>query len=150
MTEIWSEDIKNALTDRIMRIAPGVRIYKEASSAPEYPHFFIHQISVDDTEERRRYHRLSYSFDIRYRAASDSSTVANLQRELDSVALRLFSGLCIIECGDGKIRCEAKSCEKTDGVLHFFVTVKVRAIEDSGTRNGKLGKLSVRVGLNGR
>lgn len=150
MTEIWSEDVKNALTDRIMRIAPGIRIYKEAASAPEYPHFFIHQISVSDTEERRRYHRLSYSFDIRYRAASDSSTVANLQREFDSMALRLFSGLCIIECGDGKIRCEEKSYEKTDGVLHFFVTVKIRAVEDSGIKNTKLGNLTVRVGLNGR
>ena len=123
MTELKSEDVKQAIVQRLLEIAPNVAVYKEAKTAPEYPHFFVYQINLTDVEERKNYHILSYSMTVRYRVASDPSTDLKLEQNLDSMSLKLMRGFNIIDFGDGKIRCTEKSTEKVDGVLHFFCTL---------------------------
>lgn len=150
MTELRSEDVKNAVTARLLESAPECAVYKEAVTSPAYPHFFVHLISVTDEEQRKRRHILSYSFDLRYRVASDPSTDLKLLSGLDAMALRLMAAMDIIPCGDVMIRCEDKSYEKTDGVLHFFLTVRMQAmLKDTADDTEKLGKLEVSVATRG-
>lgn len=147
MSELRSEEIKNAIAARLMAVAPESAVYKMAQANPEYPHFFIHQISVSDEEVRRRHHLLTYSFDLRYRVASDSSTDSRLEQDLDAMALRLFAGLNIIDCTDVKIRIEDKNYEKTDGVLHFFCKVNMSVLDRDNKESPKQMNLKVLTDL---
>ena len=125
MTELKSEELKNAIAAQLLRIAPECAVYKEAITIPAYPHFFVHLISVRDEEERKNRHNLTHSFDLRYRVKSDPSTDLKLEQNLDAMALKLTSGFNIIDCNDIKVRCENKNFEKIDGVLHFYLTIQV-------------------------
>lgn len=149
MTELKSEDVKQAIVQRLLEIAPSVVVYKEAKTAPEYPHFFVYQITLTDTEERKGYHVLSYSMNVRYRVASDPSTDLKLEQDLDSMSLKLMKGFNIIKFGDGKIRCTDKSAEKVDGVLHFFCTLDVFVIDSPFDDFIKQNKLNVEVSVDG-
>lgn len=149
MTELNSEDVKQAIVQQLLKIAPNVVVYKEAKTTPEYPHFFVYQITLTDSEERKNHHILTYSMTVRYRVASDPSTDLKLEQDLDSMSLKLMQGFNIIDFGDGKIRCTEKSAEKVDGVLHFFCTLNalVKAVSDKETI--KQNKLSLGVKTNG-
>lgn len=145
MTELKSEEVKNAVAARLLRIA-SVAVYKEAVTSPKYPHFFVHQVLLADEERRKNHHILTYSFDLRYRVASDPSTDLRLEQKLDEMALKLMAGLNIIECNDVKIRIEDKNYEKTDGVLHFFCKVNLQAeLVDLGNTIPKQEKLDVSI-----
>lgn len=147
MTELKSEEVKNAVAARLLRIA-SVAVYKEAVTVPLYPHFFVHQVSLADKEQRKNHHILTYSFDLRYRVASDPSTDLRLEQKLDEMALKLMAGLNIIECNDVKIRIEDKNYEKPDGVLHFFCKVNLQAeLKDLEDETEKLDKLEISVEL---
>lgn len=140
--ELKSEDIKNAIVARLLDIAPQYDVYKEAMTVPTYPYFFVHLIKVDDTPMRAGYHNLRYSFDLRYRVASDPSTNLRLQADLDDMALQLITAFNLIECTDGtKYHVEDKDYEKTDGVLHFFfkITAQIKIVDTEDI--GKLGEL---------
>lgn len=153
MTELKSEDVKQAIVQRLLEIAPNVSVYKEAKTTPGYPHFFVYQITLTDTEERKNYHLMSYSMAIRYRVASDPSTDLKLEQNLDNMSLKLMQGFNIIEFGENKIRCTDKSAEKVDGVLHFFCTLNtlVKAVSDEeNNKNNKFDKLKIEVKTNGR
>ena len=147
MTELKSEEIKNALMARLLELSPNTAVYKEAVTVPKYPHFFIHLISVSDEEDRKNYHLLTYSFDLRYRVASDSSTDLRLEQDLEAMALRLFAGLNIIDCTDVKIRIEDKNYEKTDGVLHFFCKVNMSVLDRDNKESPKQMNLKVLTDL---
>lgn len=145
MTELKSEEVKNAVAARLLRIA-SVAVYKEAVTVPLYPHFFVHLVSVTDEEQRKNHHILTYSFDLRYRVASDPSTDLRLEQKLDEMALKLMAGLNIIECNDVKIRIEDKNYEKQEGVLHFFCKVNLQAeLVDLGNTIPKQEKLDVSI-----
>lgn len=145
MTELKSEEIKNAIVTRLLQIAP-IAVYKEATTSPKYPHFFVHLLSVTDEEERKNHHILTYSFDLRYRVASDPSTDLRLEQKLDEMGLKLYAGFNIIDCNDIKIRVEDKNYEKTDGVLHFFFKVILQTVlEDSENIPARQGKIKVEV-----
>ena len=129
MTVLKSEEMKNAIMARLLQLAPGVAVYKEAVTVPDYPHFFVHLIQAMDEEDRKNRHILTYSFDLRYRVASDSSTDLRLEQDLDAVAFKLMAGLNIIDCNDVKIRMDDKRYEKVDGVLHFFCKVNMAVLD---------------------
>lgn len=148
MVELKGEEIKNAVVSQLLKIAPECAVYKEAKTSPSYPHFFVHLIAVSDEEQRKNHHVLCYSFDIRYRTKSDSSTDLKLEQNLDAMALKLSAGLNIIDCGDVKIRCEDKRYEKQDGVLHYFFKVYMQTIlVDTEADSVKQGKLGVEIEL---
>lgn len=145
MTELKSEEVKNAIAARLLQIAQGTAVYKEAVTAPRYPHFFVHQINVNDSEERKRRHILTYSFDVRYRVTSDSSTDLKLEQNLDAMGLKLLSEFNIIDCNDIKIRIDDKSYEKPDGVLHFFFKVDVHAVDSEKEQYDKQRSLNYTI-----
>ena len=148
--ELKSSDVKNAVAKRLLEIAPAVSVYKEATTKPVFPHFFVYQMEVSDDEERKGFHILSYSMTVRYRVASDPSTDLKLEQDLDEMALKLLRGFNIIDFGQDKVKCVEKRYEKIDGVLHFFFTISVLAkavAKDDETV--KQGKLNLEVELDG-
>ena len=150
MMEFGGDDIKTATVRRLLEAFPGIAVYKEAVSKPTYPHFFVRQIDLSDELDRRGIHLLTYSMNVRYRAASDSSTVLNLEQALDEMGLRLSECLNLLDFGDRKIRCLEKSAEKEDGVLQFFFKTVAMAFEKKDENIKKFDKLKVNVGLNGQ
>lgn len=144
--ELHSEDVKEAIIKRLLEIAPDVEVYKEAVSNPKYPHFFVHQINVTDEEERKDYHLLSYSMDIRYRIVSDPSTDLRLNQNLSDMGLKLLTNFNIIDFNNGEIRCSDKSIEIQDGVLHFFTNIRIMSkLINTNEKNIKLNHLSTEV-----
>lgn len=146
---IDSEDIKQAITQRLLEVFPDINVYKEAKTNIAYPHFFVYQINVSDNEERKNYHLLSYSMEIRYRVASDPSTDLKLEQNLDNVGLKLLQNFNIIDFENEKVRCKDKSIEKVDGVLHFLFTIDVLVKCVSGEETVKQNKLNLEVNVNG-
>lgn len=145
---IDSEDVKQAVAGKLLEIFPKTSVYKEAKTNVVYPHFFVYQIKLGDEEERKNYHLLTYSMEVRYRVASDPSTDLKLEQNLDNVGLKLLQSFNIIDFEDEKIRCAEKSIEKIDGVLHFFFTVKILAKLISGEETTKQNKIILEVKLN--
>ena len=148
MTGLKSEEIINAIRARLYQIAPDTTVYKTSQTRPVYPHFFVHQIGATDDEKRKNHHLLTFSFDIRYRIASDPSTDLKTDQKLDEMALKLFVGFTVIDCNDIKIRCGNKNYEKVDGVLHFFFDVKTQVLLVNMNENiPKQQKLGVEIGV---
>ena len=142
---ITGENIKQAIIQKLLEIEPTITVYKEASTSPIFPHFFVYQINVTDELERAKYHLLNYSFDIRYRRASDSSTDLKLQKNLDNMGLKLLQNFNIINFGNSKIKCLNKSIEKEDGVLHFFCDFVIMCYAKDNEEYVKQNKLNVEV-----
>ena len=147
---IDSEDVKQAIVERLLKLFPNVAVYKEAKTNIVYPHFFVYQITLSSEEERKDYHLLSYSMEIRYRVASDPSTDLKLEQNLDNMGLKLLQDFNIIDFEEEKIRCKDKRYEKVDGVLHFFFTIDILTKYVSGEETIKQNKLSVEVNANGK
>ena len=146
---IDSEDVKQAVTQRLLELFPNITVYKEAKTNVVYPHFFVYQINLSNEEERKDYFLLHYSMEIRYRVASDSSTDLKLEQNLDNMGLKLLQGFNIIDFEDEKVRCKGKSVEKVDGVLHFFFTIDILAKYADDGEHIKQNKLGLEVKLNG-
>lgn len=144
--ELHSEDVKEAIIKRLLEIAPDVEVYKEATTNVKYPHFFVHQINVTDEEERKDYHLLSYSMDIRYRTVSDPSTDLRLNQNLAEMGMKLLVNFNTIDFEDSKIRCKDKSVENENGVLHFFTTLQILVKLDKNEEHIKQNKLGVNFG----
>lgn len=144
--ELHSEDVKEAIIKRLLEIAPDVEVYKEATTNVKYPHFFVHQINITDEEERKDYHLLSYSMDIRYRTVSDPSTDLRLNQNLAEMGMKLLVNFNTIDFEDSKIRCKDKSVENENGVLHFFTTLQILVKLDKNEENIKQNKLGVNFG----
>ena len=53
MIELTGENVKQAIVQQLLKTFPNVKVYKEAITNPQYPHFFVYQISVVDAEERK-------------------------------------------------------------------------------------------------
>lgn len=140
---IDSEDVKQAIAQRLLNLFPNITVYKEAKTNVLYPHFFIYQISIVDTEERKDYHILSYSMEIRYRVTSDPSTNLKLQQNIDEMSLKLLQNFNIIDFENEKIRVKNKTTEKVDGVLHFTFTIDILAKIVSDEKTIKQNKMEV-------
>lgn len=144
---IESEDVKQAIVERLLELFPDVAVYKEANTNVVYPHFFVHQVNLIDESERQGRHLLYYYMEIRYRVAPDPSTNLNLQRDLDEKTLKLSQGFNIIDFEDEKVRCTNKSFEKSDGVLLFTMTIVITAKEVSGESSVLQNTLDVQMEL---
>lgn len=151
MTELKSDEVKKAVSSILLEIVPDCSIYTESVTSPKYPHIFVHELKSEDDEDRKSRHFITYSFDLRYRAASDPSTEPKLERKLEEMSLRLFSGLNLIPFGSGMVRVNKKRAEKTDGVLHFFCEIKIQALlVNLSDKTTKQNKIAVEIrGKNG-
>ena len=143
MIELTGENVKQAVVQQLLKIFPSIKVYKEAITTPQYPHFFVYQISVVDTEERKKYHLMSYAMDVRYRVKPDSSTDLKLEQNLDDMGMKLLQNFNIIDFADEKIRVKEKNTEKVDGVLHFTFNVDILGKEIPDEESVKQNKLEV-------
>ena len=143
MIELTGENVKQAIVQQLLKTFPGVKVYKEAITNPLYPHFFVYQISVSDTEERKNYHLMSYSMEIRYRITSDPSTDLKLEQNLDDMGMKLLQNFNIIDFDSEKIRVKEKNTEKVDGVLHFTFVIDILGKVIQNEESEKLNKLEV-------
>ena len=143
MIELTGENVKQAVVQQLLKIFPSIKVYKEAITTPQYPHFFVYQISVVDTEERKKYHLMSYAMDVRYRVKPDSSTDLKLEQNLDDMGMKLLQNFNIIDFADEKIRVKEKNTEKVDGVLHFTFNIDILGKEIPDEESVKQNKLEV-------
>ena len=143
MIELTGENVKQAIVQQLLKTFPNIKVYKEAITTPQYPHFFVYQISVADTEERKKYHLMSYAMDVRYRVKPDSSTDLKLEQNLDDMGMKLLQNFNIIDFADEKIRVKEKNTEKVGGVLHFTFNVDILGKEIPDGESVKQNKLEV-------
>lgn len=146
---ISGETLKNAIVLLLNDIDGDADVYKEAVSAPEYPHYYVHQITVSDEKDRCGRHFLDYSFDIRYRVASDPSTDMRLQRDLDAKGLALMAAFDMLDTSEGGVWCTQKDFEKEEGVLHFFFHMVIPAILTDGAQDALQEELGVKMEARG-
>lgn len=147
MVIIESEDVKQAIVERLLEVFPDVAVYKEANTNVTYPHFFVDQMNVVDVGERKDYHLLYYYMEIRYRNVADPSTDLSLRNHLDEIGLKLLQNFNIINLEDEKVRCTDKSYEKNEGVLQFYVTIQIMAKELSSDEYEKQNTLDIEIEL---
>jgi hypothetical protein len=144
---IDSEDVKQAIVERLLEIFPSANVYKETKTKILYPHFFVYQINVSDEEERKNYHLLHYQMEVRYRVASDPSTDLKLEQNLDNVGLKLLTSFNIINFENEKVRCKDKTTEKVDGVLHFMFNITTMVKDVVAKNKAKQMSLTSSVNL---
>ena len=147
MIYLEGEDVKQAIVERLLEMFPNVAVYKEATTNVSYPHFFVYQINLIDSDERKDYHLLYYSMEIRYRVASDPTTDLTLQRDLDNIALKLSQSFNIINLEGDKVRCIDKSITKNDGVLQFYFAIQMMVKEVSDEQGTVQNTLDVQIEL---
>ena len=125
-----SNSITSGLAIALREIFPDVAMYREVVPAQflQYPHFFINQLTLSSTDERRFYYIWDYLATVRYHVDADPALVTgSLQSSLDDVAVKLMSELDAIYFDDNMIRLTGRRTEKVDGVLHFFCNVRIFA-----------------------
>lgn len=135
MYEVVGLSIISGFGAEIMRAFPGITWYREQVPLPQlrYPHFFIHQVSLETTEERKNHWWLRYLINVRYRIAEEPFAVTNLQEQLDTVGLQMLSEINRISTpiwGDISVRLDNTRFEKVDGVLQYFCNVNLQVTEE--------------------
>jgi len=128
--ELISTSVTSGLVIALGEAFPGITRYRETvpSQLLVYPHFFIHQLSLDATTERQNHWMMSYLVNIRFHVAADpSSVVGSLQQQLDDVSIKLLSDLTHITWDGVPVELRNRRCEKQDGVLFFFCNISVMA-----------------------
>jgi len=119
-TEIISESVKAGAAIALMNAFPGIAVYREQMTEPEFPHFFIDQLTVAASEERKRKWWLRYLMTIRYREASDTALIRDIQSRLDATGLAMLARLETISLGAWPTPFRNPRTEKNDNVLHYF------------------------------
>lgn len=143
MSIITGESIKNAVVNKLLECLPGVNVYKESTSTPEFPYAVAHQLGLQCQEERNNYFLLTYNMQVRYIHSYDVSTELKIQQILDNIALTLMANFDLLEMDDGYIRCSDKSYEKVDGILYFSFDIQmfVNAVDLDASEIEKMREL---------
>lgn len=140
--EILGETIKSATSIKLGQIFGSNTIrYKESVVNVKYPHFFISQPSLEITPAGKTRLKLDYLINIRYRIASDVSTVTNVQQQLDAIGTKLCYELLDLPL-ELPTKTRNRYYEKDDGVLQFFFNITVFA-EPQKTEEDKFKKLKI-------
>lgn len=143
MILITGELIKNSVAKELINEFPGVTVYKEAMTNPVYPHFFVNQVALIGSEERKGRYDLTYSMNVRYHSASDPSTDLRLEQNFDAVSLKFMEVFSMIDIGGMPVRCADKETEKVDGVLHLNFNINLQAREYTTEEPVKQNELTV-------
>lgn len=124
---IVGESVKSATSLKLGEIFDEKTIrYKESVVNVEYPHFFIAQPNLQITPVGRTRMQLDYLINIRYRVASDTATVTNLEQKLDEIGFKLCTELTTLDINK-PVRTKNRRYEKVDGVLQFFFEITLFA-----------------------
>lgn len=122
--DINYDTVLNAIYKQLQKLYPEYTVYKNLISNPEYPNFFINQISVIPIPDTKNFWWLDYLFAIEYRHAEDLTIAMNLEETLDEVGFNLNENLWYLE--DIKTWIKDPSINKGEGVLSFTFNVRIR------------------------
>lgn len=122
--DINYDTVLNAIYKQLQKLYPEYTAYKNLISNPEYPNFFINQISVIPIPDTKNFWWLDYLFAIEYRHAEDLTIAMNLEEKLDEVGFNLNENLWYLE--DIKTWIKDPSINKGEGVLSFTFNVRIR------------------------
>jgi len=134
--ELIGESIKSAISVKLGQLFNNPIRYKENITNPQYPNFYIVQVSCNVTPMQTKYEsalkkdlkrvKLDYLMNIKYRVAHDTETITNLRQQLDAVGIVLLAEFTEI---DLERPVYTKNCryEIVDGVLQFFCNLTVYA-----------------------
>lgn len=128
--ELVGNSVSSGLVIALGQAFPGVTRYRETVPVQflQYPHFFVHNLTVSTQTERRNFWLVDYLATIRYHVAADpSSVVGSLQQQLDDIGIRMLSELENITWDGMPVRITQPRVEKVDGVLHWFGNISVMA-----------------------
>lgn len=128
--ELVANSVTSGLSIALGEEFPGITRYREVIPAQMlvYPHFYIHQLTIDVQPERRNHYMVNYLVNIRYHAAADPSSITGrLQSELNDISIRMLSDLEYIYFDNELVRLTNRRTEKQDGVLFFFCNVSIFA-----------------------
>lgn len=122
--DINYDTVLNAIYKQLQKLYPEHTVYKNLISNPDYPNFFINQISVIPIPDTKNFWWLDYLFAIEYRHAEDLTIAMNLEETLDEVGFNLNENLWYLE--DIKTWIKDPSINKGEGVLSFTFNVRIR------------------------
>lgn len=122
--DINYDTVLNAIYKQLQKLYPEYTVYKNLISNPEYPNFFINQISVIPIPDTKNFWWLDYLFAIEYRHAEDLTIAMNLEETLDEVGFNLNENLWYLE--GIKTWIKDPSINKGEGVLSFTFNVRIR------------------------
>ena len=130
-TPILGNSMTTGLSMELLRMFPGITVYREQLSNPaliQFPHVFVEQLTQSINEELKGKFWLHYLMTVRYRINAEPTTVFNLQSQLDSVGLQLME-MKYIPLATKILPVRNKRTEKIDGVCHFFANFDFRVTE---------------------
>lgn len=122
--DINYDTVLNAIYKQLQKLYPEYTVYKNLISNPDYPNFFINQISVIPIPDTKNFWWLDYLFAIEYRHAEDLTIAMNLEETLDEVGFNLNENLWYLD--DIKTWIKDPSINKGEGVLSFTFNVRIR------------------------
>lgn len=137
--ELIGESIKSAISIKLGQLFNNPIRYKENITKPQYPNFYISQLSCNITPQQTKVEgaldndlkrvRLDYFMNIKYRVAEDVELITNLRQQLDAVSFTLLTEFTEI---DLEYPIHLKNCrsEIVDGVLQFFCNITVYATNE--------------------
>lgn len=137
--EIIGETLKSAISIKLGQLFDNPIRYKENITNPQYPNFFINQISSNVTSLQTKVQsafnndlkrmRIDYLFNIQYRLASNLETITNLKQQLDAVGFKLITKFTDIQL-EKPVYTTNRRYEIVDGVLHFFFNITIYATDE--------------------
>ena len=126
--EIIGLSVVSGIARKLEKEFPGIAVYRETVTAAKFPHFFVHQLTLESQKELGNYWFLRYFVNIRYHEVNEPSKFPNIQEKLDNMALSMTASLDYIDWFDRVLRLtQAQPTKKVDGVLHGFYNIVTRA-----------------------
>lgn len=124
--KIIGETIKNAILRKLLEIFPEYYVYKEEQSTLLFPHFFILQLNLSSTEDRKDHYFQTYVMNIRFRQVADVATEPKIEQKLDDVGVKLLTDFTEVEIAGRPVKIREAYYEKVDKVLHYSCQIKIQ------------------------
>lgn len=147
MSGITGESVKSAVGAALAERFPGVPWYREAVSRPGYPHFFVQVINAAVERDTPGRWWLDYLVNIRYRAAGEPRADKGVSEALDEMGIALLECTETVTIGGRPCRTRDARLEKADGVLQFFLSLRLRAGREEISSPPVFGELVQHIGL---
>ena len=148
MATLSGETIKNAIARELSILYPDIAVYKEEQTTPfDFPHFFILQLNVASTEDRKDRYFITYIMNLRYRQVADVELEPRIEQELDSMGVDLITNFVKVTIDNKPYKLKERYYEKVDKVLHFSCQVKVQ-VEKEKLPTAKQESLSIDINTN--
>lgn len=146
--KLSGKTIKNAISEKILEIFPNYYVYKEKQSTLLFPHFFILQLNLSSTEDRKDHYFQTYVMNIRFRQVADVATEPKIEQKLDNVGVQLLTNFTEISLVGRPVKIREAYYEKVDKVLHFSCQIKVQ-IEKEKPKEVKMLRLEQKTNMKG-